>query len=474
MPTLEIPLSTDVWRNVDEEALNERSSYLIDGYLERAGEQLLTKRRPGLGLFVDLGISNSPVDGIYWWDQAKIAIAVAGGRTFKITYPSGTPTVTELTGTTKMTSGAHVNFATDGTYVFMVNGGQVFYTNGVALTQVVSQAPVLCSDIAYLDGYLLVNNRFTNRFSWSNVNDSFTWNALNFASASGNPDFVDSLRVGSREILLFGKLSVEIWENDGINPFSRVPGGYLETGISAPNSIINHDGQWYWLDDERNFVTLEGRRPTEIPTIYDKVIYEFSTVADCLGEHIKINGKSFLVFHFPTADRTLVYNLITKDWSEWGKWNTNTSSYNRFLGNCYTHAKDWNQHLIGSRRDSKIYSMSFSYYDDAGEQMRFQRRSGHYDHGVMKEKRSNELRWRMKRGIGLNSRTPKAMLRWKDSNKNTWSNEHEMNLGDQGETELIFRLRRLGIFQTRQYEVSVTDAVPVCLIKAEEDYDVLR
>ena len=65
------------------------------------------------------------------------------------------------------------------------------------------------------------------------------------------------------------------------------------------------------------------------------------------------------------------------------------------------------------------------------------------------------------------------IVRWKDNNKNEWSNEHQIDLGKSGDTEFIGSLKRLGIYRARQWEFILSDAVPLVLAEAEEEIELL-
>lgn len=80
----------------------------------------------------------------------------------------------------------------------------------------------------------------------------------------------------------------------------------------------------------------------------------------------------------------------------------------------------------------------------------------------------------VKRGTGLSSRTPKLMLRYKNDGSSTWSNIREIDLGDVGETEHHISLYRMGMFKSRQYELSATDNVPIVFGNAEIDLTIIR
>jgi hypothetical protein len=474
MPTVPVPLFTPTYRNVDETELSDQTAYLIDGYLDELG---FSRSRPGLSQSLDIGLGiNNPVSGLFWWPHKTYVVAVANGNLYKIERSSGTLSATILSGDT-LSSDLPVSFATDGTRVFAASDGRIVYSDGTgagAAYMADADVPTSVSHVGYLDGYLLCNNLTTNKFHHSDVNDSLNFAASNFFSASGNADYITALHVFNREIFLFGPSSLEVWENDGVAPFSRVAGGFIEVGCIAPYSIAILVDKMFWLDNHRYFHKYENGRLDRISTPYDKDIQGYTTVSDCVAHRIEIAGKSFIAFKFPTEGKTLVYDTSSGVWSEWGYWDISSMSYKRWLGASHCYAPDWGLHLVGDRKDSLIHEMGESYYDDNGNPLRMNRRTGHIDYGTLKRKHSKALRLRLRRGGGeLTTRTPKITLRWRDNGPTEWSNEKEIDLGDIGEREIVKEFRNLGIYRTRQYEIVASDPVPIVYGKAEEDIEVL-
>jgi len=522
MAKQKIPIKTPIYQNIDEMALSQMNAALIDGYMDESGN---THRRPGLTLWNNLG-TGAKVDGLYWWKKQNYLIAVSGGKIFKVPTLGGA--VTEITGDT-LVSGARPMFTEDGTYVFMANGGKITHYNndGTTTAMADADAPILVTHLGFHDQYLLCNNVGTGQMHYSDAGNSLSWSALSFVTIESDPDTLIALSIAWREILCLGKDSAEIWWDDGSTPFSRLGGAYTERGCSAPYSLCFFDNTWHWLDHTRRLVKIEGRTPVVVSTPFDKVIQGLSSISDTLGDLCEINGRTFYVLSFPTAGKTFIYDYALKNWFEWCYWNSATATYDRWLGNCVCYAKDWNTWLVGSRVDGKIYTMSPTIYTDDGNPIRTLRRTAHVDYGTMARKRSNSVSLRLKRGTGLPSGSPSEVtgtdtniytcirnhtsssstkpitgsnwafywkqaglvggawadatsysanipymiVRWKDNNKNSWSNEHTIDLGKSGETELIAKLKRLGIYTTRQWEFILSDAVPLILCDAEEDLE---
>lgn len=410
MSTGKAPLFSDVYQNVDGTELNDKAFTLYDGYRDELGHIV---KRPGLRKKANL-YSSDPlyptvdqgIDGIFWWPQKRCVIAVSGGNTLRLDWNGASFDVTNLTGTL-LRVGTRPSFATDGTYCFIANGGKINYTDGTTVTAEIASvnAPVNVSQIAMVDSYLLANDIDTAKVHFSNIGNSLTWDALDFFSAEGNPDFITAIAEFNREVYLLGSATTEVWENDGDTPFARIPGGMIEAGIIAPQSVVQDENTLYWLDSNKHFVAFNGREVKRQSSAFDRIVQGLSRVSDCTADRIEIDGKPFFLFHFPAAQRCLVLNYELQTWSEWGNWSANKGDYNRWLGNCHCFCPDWGFHLVGSRRNPIIWNLDPNYYaDDGGEDgntqyaIRLAMRTGHIDFGTSKEKRLEELRFRARRG----------------------------------------------------------------------------
>lgn len=479
--TVEVPFFKQVYRNVDSEELSDNNYELIDGYVDELGYSV---KRPGLDLLLDLGYgANVPIDGLFWWPHKQVVICVSNNVVHKLTYSSGVLTNTAITtngpgtqATPTFAVGTDANVTSPTIYGVIAAGTTMTQGNGTGLsisnfaTIGDAQAPTTVSHVDFIDGYLLATTG-TGVFHYSDVNAPTSWVAGSYANAMRNPDVVKALKVFERQIFLFGQVTTEIWENDG-TPFAPIPGGFVATGIIAPYSIVEHDDALYWLDTYRHIVSYSKGVLTRVSTPFDKEIGEYSSVSDCLGYRIEIKGQPFILFQFLAEEKTLVFNVAQNSWSEWRMWDSTFGEYKNFEAKHYCYSPDWGLHLVGSRRDSKIYSMSPNYKSDDGTTIRFKKTTGHLDWGTTKRKRCNELRFRCKRGEGLSGADAKIMLRWRDDNKG-WSNEQHISLGNIGETETVIPVYPRGIFRTRQYEISVSDNVGFTFGKAEQDMDVL-
>ncbi len=472
---VDVPLTTRVYRNIDESMARDNAARMIDGYLD---EEANMNSRPGFEHLFTVGIlipsaSYDVIDGLFWWSHQSRLVILSNGYLWYATtadQSDGTFGIGDLMGNV----GTKASFATDGTKLYVANGGRIYHVQvaGVQTVMADADAPTQVTHLGELDGYLLANSVGTKKIFFSELEDGTVWSALDFFSAGSDPDIVVAMHIFQKQIFAFGPLTTEIWQNDGVTPFSRVEGGVIETGCIAPYSIIKTKNSMMWLNSEKRFVKYSGNGIEEISTPYDKDIMNYSTVSDCEGEEIIIDGKSFYKFEFPTIGKTLVYNLSEEDWGEWSYYNTGTGEHERFLGRCYAFSPLFNRHYLGSRKlDGKIFAFNEGEATDAGNPIRMYRLTGKISYGTHKEKINNYFMLRAKRGQATDDSEPVMTLRYRVDGEQ-WSNEIQLSLGQMADTYNVIKLESLGCYRNIQYEIVASDPVGISYGDAKEDFSV--
>lgn len=477
MPTLPVPLFNRVFKNADQSVLTDDGATQYNGFIDALNGLNI---RPGEVLASSNG---RHCDGIFFWPDKNYLVSVEDGSVY-IRTSSGTALADLYSaGAASFGAGKQVSFATDGDRVFMAGGGKISYVSSTGtLTELAApDAPTTVSQLAYLDGYILAITGTDKKFWWSDVNDGTSWTATNFASSAGNPDNTIAIRVVQRQIYLFGSATTEIWENDGNSPFSRIPGGLIEIGCAAKNSPVRQNNSLIWLSDKRQFVRFTGTDTEFISSRYDKEIAEFASVSDCVGATVVKGGQEYCLFYFPTQKRTLAYNPAIDDWSEWGTWIPETLEWAPYEFTSVARDVQSGQVYVGKPSAVGITCLSLDSRTDypsavpAGTSFKFLRTTGHIDHGSSKNKRLEELRFRARRGAASSSITSTIlMLRYRNDGDSTWSPIREIDLGAVGDTNHHIRLKRLGMYRSRQWEISATDNMRIVLSNAEADFTELR
>lgn len=478
MPDIPLQLNNPLWENTDESIITGgASAFLNDGYFAVnpvTGDRVLA-RRPGLESHIDLG-TGYPVDGLFWWSNKNIMLAISNGRIFKITASNGTVSEYTIGGTGTFVAGVRPTFASDGDIVLIASGGTlvaVDLTNADFITDV--DAPSDSTHIVWLDTYYLANDGGLNKFQWSApVNGYDTWSAIDYAVIQNDSTPIKAMGTDGRELWIFSENTVSAYYDDGVTPWARYDAGVLDTGCIAPYSAIRAAGNWVWLNNRREICVQNGRTVVPISQAFAKVIQGYETVSDAKADSFQIAGQVFYVLSFPTEGKTHVINMTTGEYQgEWSYYRNGV--HERWLGNCVAYSDDWNQHLVGSRVDGKIYIMSTAYFDDAGNEMRSLFRTGHVTHGTYRNKRSKQLRIRLKRGVGLNQNQASYLtVRYRDNGSNTYKNDRQLNVGITGDTNFYVTIHQLGIYRSRQYEFQLSYDIPLYLVGIEEDVDKLN
>jgi hypothetical protein len=466
MPTEKLPIFSGQLKNLDEVALSTDNFSLIDGYIDEKG---YANVRPGLEKKAELHITptlSSSWDGLYWWGTIGQLIGVWNGSIYRITYPAfGFSVLNNVT----LPAGVPVTFAEDIVgHLFLAAGGSVVYLTGTGGAY--HPSPNISSSVthvAFLNQRLIISTP-TNRFQYSAIGDSLTVNPLSVVSAEADYDPIVAIYKFNQEIFVFGRKSTEIWESGDVTDFQRVAGGVLQVGCIAPYSVVSNDNALLWLSDYKRFVAYDGRQIVPFSTAFDKELDNISDPTDCVGTRIEIGGQLFMVFRFQTAKRTFVFNAKTKEWAEWSGWNQALGQYDNFVGRSYAYIPDYGAHIWGEAGGSKIFQMTEDCACDDTQPVRFELTTGFIDYGVTKRKRTEEIRFRLRRGEVVDSEA--QLLVRINTDRRGWGNERPVSLGETGETSLIQRIRRTGIYRARQYKFVAYGVKKFSMGGVEEDF----
>ena len=356
-------------------------------------------RRGGLWAWWHANLT-SGVDGVYWWANKSKLIVVSGGKIFAASSLAATPTEISSTAV-RLNINSPVQFETNGTWLYMCNGGWIVKWNGTDETAALATERPKADSLAYINTVVLANEEGSNRirFTEPQPTEQLTepvW-STDFFTPEANPDALTALRSRWGEVLLFGPRSIEFWYYTGSGdvPFARIEGAYIERGVLAPASIVAFDNSWFFFDSERKITRLTGRQPEVISIPFDKTIRAIDNAADARGF---IVDHRFYVITFPSNDITIAYDLYSKSWSKWTWWNTETAQHERFYGQCAEYVPEWAAQFIGGRADSRVLLYHQNLVTDFLNPIRLEYYTAHLDWGTMEWKQSDKLLMRLRRG----------------------------------------------------------------------------
>jgi len=427
----------------------------------RGGKRDALIGTPGIVEFADLGI-DYPIRGMHVFGDYLYAVCRQG---FYQIDSSGTVSLVDdiesLSGVVKMDD--------NGIHMLIVDGTFGYTFDGTTLTKVSDTDFPGADTVCFIDGYFLVNKPSTGQVWASGSYDGTSWNATHYKTAEGSPDNLLAVLRGNRLLWLYGAKTSEIWYNSGSGtpPFTRIAGGFLNTGTGAKFSPAFIDNTPYWLSDERQIVRASGYVAEIVsPRALDHVFAGYSTVSDAIGYGYTLEGYSFYDLTFPTENVTWSYEISSGEFHRKALWDTN-NGFMRHRGAC--HASFAGKQLVGDYTNGKIYELDLDTYTDDGDLIRRVNvfpRVRPKDRGRLFIPR---LELELEAGTGLitgQGRTPYAMLDWSDDGGHTWGPEKWKEVGKIGEYGERTIFERLGSTIGRHFRLTVADPVKWVLVGA--------
>lgn len=474
MPTATYSFSTGVYKNSDGLEMRESPLERLNCYLNSAGA---TARRPALFTIGSAG--SSTISGLFYSPSANMLYIASAGSIYTPSYSATSEawTISPITGSYSNGGALKAVFTEfSATQTIVCQGDKMAIVGPTSVAIITdANAPQGVDYVDYIDGYIIATDG-SPIFRWCNRTDPTTWPVSNFASCEGLPDGILGHCIINRQIYFFGNRSIEIWENDGSNPFSRLPGGFYQVGLGATYGFAQDDSTIYFFTNDRRFAKIDGRSLEIISTPFDAALQQLSTISDCCASFFRFEGHRFISFTFPTDKRTFVYCATTDSWSEFSRFSS-AAGHVAWPVRCSTFHDAFDVDVLGDLTTGTIFKLKATNIDTDNATtypIRWSFKSPNLTHGMLKQKRSEDVRFVMKSGAVQTTSEPQVLVRWRNDDGTTWSNERAISLGNVGVRKPVKSLKRTGIYQVRQYEFSVSDTVPGLLAEMEEDFTVLR
>jgi hypothetical protein len=471
MPWIDIPINAPLSENVADVALGDnRASERMNIYLDE--ENASNKRAGSLLQAVDTDIAaGSAVQSTFEWIRKGWLVLVTGGIIYIKKDSDLTPI--EITGATLELDNP-VTFADNGTHLVMANGGKMVYTDGATATQVGdADAPTEVTHVAHINGFILATSAGTDRIYNSDLDDVTTWGASQYFSAESTPDQVLAMTTDDSLIYAWGEKTLEIWYPDGsadVTPFSRQD--VIPRGIIAKYSVVKANNTFYWLNEERRLVYLNGAIVQSVSIPFDKAHHDLTTISDARAFLLTERGRYFIIINFPTEDRSHVYDVMLNQWYRWGYWDNRLAKLNMMLWNDVSYMQAWGKHIAASRLGDDLYLVSSSYENDNGRQIKPLEETGWFTGESSVVKKMPKARLTLQRGAVILDTSdltakPTLIVQWKDDGYSEWSNEYEIDLGQIGDTYMFAEILRLGQFRSRKFRCYMTDNAPFVIKRFE-------
>lgn len=364
-----------------------------------------------------------------------------------------------------------------GTQPGIGTGFTIDITGVGAAAWVVQQEAIPATDTAFnnyvnsatfMDGYVIVTmapnsvEPLRRQFFISGLNDPSFWDPLAVEEKEGNPDPLVAGFAAYEMFGAFGTQTTELYYNSG-NPnlvFSRIAGGgVIENGLASPWAICKSDGTVTWLgtDTRGSNVAwqLRGMTPVRISNhaIEDAWRNYDSSGASCYS--YQENGHFFVVFTFPIADTTWVYDSTTQMWHRRargasGAFPSDSGRYHAFVQGV--------GHILQDPLSGKVYLANAEFIDDAGVAINRIRRTPH-SRDELKRILYQHVRLLIDQGGATNLAPWQISLRLSDDGGHTWGPYLTLTVGGPGIYKQLVEWFHLGYARDRVFEISSNASV---------------
>lgn len=232
---------------------------------------------------------------------------------------------------------------------------------------------------AYMDGYYIINRPNSRQFNISAVNDSTgaIWNGLDFGTKNTWPDALSGI-LAADQLYLFGTDSTDPYDNTGNAgfPFQEIDGGTFRIGTVSPWSPIVVNGAVYFIgaNSEGRAVayTLNGFTPVRISTHAEEFQWTAANLGtNCVAFTEEMDGHHWVIWNFGT--QTWQYDPETGAWTQRADWDG--SAFQPYPIQYHTYIPEFGngKHLVCGPADSIVYEESLDFYDDNGNDRKWQR-----------------------------------------------------------------------------------------------------
>lgn len=453
-----------------------KDAHLINGYLEKMpdGSYSIYKRF-GLGPLVQYSVIAAQGRGIYNW--LGDIYAIVGAILYKNGVNIGTLTAPGLLFWFSSDLGATPQLAFgDGITSYRYDTINGLHTMGTGATPptfppgITGQGNNFVSGFCYIDGTMYyglsstgTNPATTSTIFGSQLNSLDQWDAANAIVAQIEPDKLTAIAKHLVYLIAFKQWTTEVFYDAGNptgSPLAPVEGAKMNYGSVNGNSVLDIDGELFWLTLTRNgavqVARLRNLSAEIISTPAIERLFNDGTFAVVYAWCFKGAGHTFYIVTVKDLNLTLAYDVGQGIWSQWTDTNGN---YLPIVSATFS----GNLNLLLHETNGKVYEMSEDYVLDDTSSITFDLYTPNFDGGVDRKKMLSILHVNGDKTIGS---TLQIRCNDFDYDSTKWTQFRNV---DMGRARPI--LTNCGTFYRRAYHLRHVSPTPLRLTALDMQLD---
>jgi hypothetical protein len=458
-----LPIGAKLFQNIDEAALTRAQAAMENSFVTEADGQ---SRFPGLKDFAAL-----PDQGrVYLHDhRGDLMAATSNGKLYRCDASGAVEDVTEV----PIGGGGRTVFTkTDQELIMSAGGPLVSYSGAKTRLLTEDEDAPQSTHTGFIDSFVLAIEKDSGRFQHTEAGAYDEWDPLDTFSADGNADNITSMLITPyREVMLCGPESIEQFERrDGTTPFFRR--WSIGEGVKGPYLVCFADNAMLAVNQRNEMVRISGQVAQPISDDIGLVLEKVRDWSDAwIGGYpdrpLHVKGQKFVLLQIPNAETpygtkglTYVYDYRKRIFSNLYGWDEKLSLPTRWPG--WSYWPLWDRVFVGG--EGRIYEFDMDRYNNGGQLQRWLLRTAFIaDYG---ESAIDDLRLRIKRGVGGNDAEPSIRLRVNRDNKGfgRWLSR---GLGAAGDRMMHINFGAMGQAFSWQFELECTADCPIELSRIE-------
>lgn len=445
----------------------------------------VVQRRPGISAYP--AAPSSVVDahgiiGLYAVDDGRL-FAVGNNSLRRSIYKLTAGGAVSLTngGTTELIGPNRPTFAETQTLLVIAGGSLIQkITLGNEASDRLGGTPPNSTHVAANSSRLLANDftldrtkvRFSGISQGSDITGYETWNVTGISSDGGfftaeaRPDDVVAVFENTNEIFVWGVDNVQVFTPDATNIFS--PAATREFGTPAPYSIIKADQEFWWFDQNRRFISSDGRTFQNLEGPIKKRLDQLGTITDCFGYRVLTSYLDCLVWTFPTDGATFCYQK-GGGWSEWTSYDPALGNYVPYIVTAHHLRRDGGINVVGTA-DGHVGMLDVGATSEFGKSIIAETRTGFLDRGSDNRKLCKSVKVSMRRATDVTGAVGELYYRDK---LGPWTGPLTIGFSDSTDAGIVQEFRSLGIYNRRQWRFVFGGSAGLSLVRVQEEFETL-